>query len=266
MLGALTLGAWQRRPELVDRVHSILRKKGSLGPVETRVIFGVLSVGLVFGAVELSRCPQLVAFVPATPVVFTADAMEQPSARLVNAAYYPDSHVRAVQTTMKFETTKDSSLSLQAEIGQRDAVNQGDRVERGDGQQSSVRAVNTAYTESDSQRTAMAANERKNLTAGDESKSPQQQWFVLTTWETMQTASQETAKQDDGLRADYDLPVSANEDEGTRSTQRASQQAGQQPMNQITVTRLIVRVIPASEKNQQSTLQALRDGWLVIQL
>ncbi len=259
---ALTLGAWQRRPELVDRVHSILRKKGSLGPVETRVIFGALSVGLVLCAVELSRCPQLVAFVPATPHVFTADAA-RPVARMVNAAYYPDRNIRAVPAMMKWKAQKVSSRRA---IAQGDALNQGDRVARGVEQQNGVRAFNTAFTESDSQRASMATKERKNVAAANEPMSDQQQWLVLTTWESVQTTGQETAKQGGNLRADYDAPASASDDGSARPTQQASQQAGQQPMNQITVTRLIVRVIPASEKNQQSTLQAIRDGWLVLQL
>ena len=254
---ALTLGAWQRRPELVDRVHSILRKKGSLGPVETRVIFGALSVGLVFGAVELSRCPQLVAFVPATPVVFTADAM-QPSARMVNAAYYPDRNVGAVPTTMKLKTTKPSSLGENRSI---EGLNQGDRVERAEGQQNGIRAINTAFIETDSKRAATSGNEPKVNAAVHEPKNSQQ-WFVLTTWESVQSSGQDMAKQGSGVSADYDLPANANDDGSARQVP----QTGQQPMNQITVTRLIVRVIPASEKNSQSTIQAIRDGWLVIQL
>jgi len=255
---ALTLGAWQGRPELVDRVHSILRKKGSLGPVETRVIFGALSVGLVMGGVELSRCPQLVAFVPATPHVFTADAV-QPTARMVNAAYYPDRNIRAVPATMKWKAEK---VTAHREIAQGDVLNQEDRVARGVEQQNGVRAINTAFTESDSQRASIVTKGRKNIAAANEPKNAQQQWFVLTTWESVQTTGQQMAKQGNGVSADYDVPANVNED----GSARPAQQAGQQPTNQITVTRLIVRVIPASEKNQQSTLQAIRDGWLVIQL
>jgi beta-lactamase regulating signal transducer with metallopeptidase domain len=255
---ALTLGAWQRRPELVDRVHSILRKKGALGPVETRVIFGALSVGLVLGGVELSRCPQLVAFVPSTPQVFTADAA-QPSARMVNAAYYPDRNVRAVPAMMKWKAAK---VSSQRAIAQGNALNQGDRVARGVEPQNGVRAMNTTFVESDSQRVAKVANWRNKFAAANEPKNDQQQWFVLTTWESVQTTGQQMAKQGNGVSADYDVPANVNEDGSTRP----AQQAGQQPTNQITVTRLIVRVIPASEKNQQSTLQAIRDGWLVLQL
>src|SRR5581483_1851572 len=51
---ALSLGAWHRRPELVHRVHSILRGKGGLGPVSARVLLGAVSCALIFGSVELA--------------------------------------------------------------------------------------------------------------------------------------------------------------------------------------------------------------------
>ena len=77
---ALSLGAWQRRPELVDRVHRILRRAPGLHPAAARALLGVLSCGLVLGSVELARCPQVVEFAArpaAAPAVaaFNTDAM-----------------------------------------------------------------------------------------------------------------------------------------------------------------------------------------------
>ena len=87
---ALSLGAWQRRPELVHRVHSILARNHALSPLATRALLGALSCGLVFGSVELARCPQLIAFVPAqhAPEVPQAAVHSEPP-RLLNAAYAP---------------------------------------------------------------------------------------------------------------------------------------------------------------------------------
>ena len=62
---ALSLGAFTRRPELVHRVQSILRRKRALNPLAAAALVGVVGFGLVAGAVELSRSPQLVAFVAA---------------------------------------------------------------------------------------------------------------------------------------------------------------------------------------------------------
>jgi len=65
-LGTLSLGAWQRRSELVRRVHSILLRKPTLQPLAARSLFALLGGVLVFGSVELSRCPQLIAFTSTT--------------------------------------------------------------------------------------------------------------------------------------------------------------------------------------------------------
>ena len=62
---ALSLGAWQRRPELVRRVHSILCGKQALHPLAARALVGVVGCGLLLASVELARCPQTVAFVAA---------------------------------------------------------------------------------------------------------------------------------------------------------------------------------------------------------
>ena len=62
--GMLSLGAWHARPELVRRVHSILRHKHGLNPLAARAVLGALGCILLAGAFTLSRCPRLVAFEP----------------------------------------------------------------------------------------------------------------------------------------------------------------------------------------------------------
>jgi beta-lactamase regulating signal transducer with metallopeptidase domain len=59
---ALSLGAWERRSELAQRVHSILRRSEGMGRTQARVVMSLLVLGLVGGAAELSRCPQVVSF------------------------------------------------------------------------------------------------------------------------------------------------------------------------------------------------------------
>lgn len=63
--GALSLGAWQGRPELVGRVHRILGRKHALSPVAARAVLGALGCVLLAGATALAHCPRLIAFVPA---------------------------------------------------------------------------------------------------------------------------------------------------------------------------------------------------------
>jgi len=58
----LSLGAWERRSELAQRVHSILRRSEGMGRTQACGVMSVLVLGLVGGAAELSRCPQVVSF------------------------------------------------------------------------------------------------------------------------------------------------------------------------------------------------------------
>jgi hypothetical protein len=59
---ALSLGAWERQSELVQRVHSILRGGQGMGRMQARVVLGVVVLALLGGSAELARCPQLVSF------------------------------------------------------------------------------------------------------------------------------------------------------------------------------------------------------------
>src|SRR5277367_568123 len=59
---ALSLGAWEKRSELARRVHSILRRSEGMGRTQAGVMMSVLVLGLVGGAAELSRFPQVVSF------------------------------------------------------------------------------------------------------------------------------------------------------------------------------------------------------------
>ncbi len=84
---ALSLGAWEKRSELARRVHSILRGGEGMGRTQSRVVMGVVVMGLLGGAVELARCPQLVAFSPAAmPAVASAQISGVTAG---NASYQP---------------------------------------------------------------------------------------------------------------------------------------------------------------------------------
>lgn len=65
--GALSLGAWHARPELVRRVHSILRRKHALSPAAARAVVAAVGCILLAGAAALARCPRLIAFAPPPP-------------------------------------------------------------------------------------------------------------------------------------------------------------------------------------------------------
>jgi hypothetical protein len=86
-------------------------------------------------------------------------------------------------------------------------------------------------------------------------ESQEQSWVVLTTWEEVDFANVSEAPNSDA--------------DGLPSDKAASQpvdQGGLRPTTQVTVTRLIFRVIPAASKSTPATAAPLRSGWLVIQL
>ncbi len=65
---SLVLGAWERRPELVRRVHRILQQPvRSMGRKPAIVATGGLLAGALGCAIALSHSPQFVSFAPANP-------------------------------------------------------------------------------------------------------------------------------------------------------------------------------------------------------
>jgi beta-lactamase regulating signal transducer with metallopeptidase domain len=65
---SLVLGAWERRPELVQRVHRILRQPvRTMGRRPAILATGGLLAGALACAVALSHSPQFVSFTPANP-------------------------------------------------------------------------------------------------------------------------------------------------------------------------------------------------------
>lgn len=83
---SLSLAAFERRPELVERVHSILRSRHALNPIAARALLGGLVCGLLVVSFELAQCPQLVAFAPAQPAL-AAVAHTGSSTTLGDAVY-----------------------------------------------------------------------------------------------------------------------------------------------------------------------------------
>ncbi|MGB6690972.1 MAG: M56 family metallopeptidase [Terracidiphilus sp.] len=71
---SLVLGAWERRPELVRRVHRLLRRPSrSMGSLQARLVTACLMLGVLGGALALARSPQFVGFVPTASLVQTAN-------------------------------------------------------------------------------------------------------------------------------------------------------------------------------------------------
>jgi beta-lactamase regulating signal transducer with metallopeptidase domain len=109
---ALSLGAWQRRPELAERVYSLLRGKQTLRPAGRLALAGVLGCGLCAATVGLARCPQLVGFAsPADPL--SVAHVESHATRVVAAASVTKPQTHRVVTKKLVAPGMDESAPMQ---------------------------------------------------------------------------------------------------------------------------------------------------------
>jgi len=239
---ALSLGAWHRRAELVSRVHSILAQPRLLSPLATRALLGILGCGLIFGSIELARCPQFVTFVPdplqplatktALPVgnpaeaTHTSYASENSSARFRVVNTVARTHQPSQQPAFKSATGSTRvhspvALPVMAKVQEPSEV--------------------------------VPAERRQKHPKENGLPSQPQEWLVLTTWEQVETQT----------------PVGVVSDSGTveNSAPKPVPQSHASITRQVTVTRLILRVAPASSNpNQPSAIPLVRDDWFVFQL
>ena len=276
---ALSLGAWQRRSELVDRVHSILRGKHTLSPIGTRALMGALGCSLLIGSIELARCPQLVAFIPARAQsqdeagVASAPRLQAAPAKSLNAAYVPARSAHAGRTS-----SAPQAVSVAASSSASRASRQSTEVSK---EQATAEDVVAMFFNGDARAVRGVPLKAEMPSAGSDSAKAQQ-WIVLTTWEQVQTGDANA-----GLIADYETGTSAKTTAGDPSklagneSQLASNgnqlagnqnkidkngQFGPMPAGQMTVTRLIFRFVPASSFPTQPAIVPMHNGWLVLQL
>jgi beta-lactamase regulating signal transducer with metallopeptidase domain len=255
---ALTLGAWHRRSELVHRVHGILRRKRRLAPAAAVALLGTLGCALIAGSVEMSKCPQLVAFVPAkSSLAMTGDRQRAMAAMLARenaeAKMTLPSGFRAVQARAVMpETNRTTSTHVAHRAARKGAA----PVDRDAAQ--SPRQMARADVMGD--RVNPAANE---------------QWVVLAAWEEVQTVQHVSAQNSstnatsdyDGNAVAEDGAVAEQQQAGVTSGQAASKTPRQnQTTSAYTVTRLILKVVPANSKSTQPGTGIVRGGWFVIQL
>lgn len=253
-LEALSLGAWQRRPELVRRVHSILRRRQVLSPIAARGLMAMLGCSLLLGSAGLARCPQMVAFMPLpnaesariqtlanyalrgdrsfAPAIQTA-AMQGSAHR-----FQPRPYLTELKATMPVNAPLQAAKQIVKNADARILIHQ-------------LTASTLKFSPQAPREEMLKANvsgpQQDSNATGDsvENQNPEQEtgWIVLTTWEQVQTTEQPTATDE-------------------ASAQQAKQDSGQTNAR-MTITRLIFRVIPANSKSAAGQLHA---GWLVFQL
>jgi len=99
---SLSLGAWGRQSELTRRVHSILRRRENMSPLQMRLASGGMVVALLGAGIGMSQCPHLVSFTEAAaPLaqlsapaglggrVLPVSAKNLPAATLQPAVFHP---------------------------------------------------------------------------------------------------------------------------------------------------------------------------------
>ncbi len=223
---ALSLGAFERRPELVRRVHSILWNKRTLHPAAARALTAVVACGLLAGAIELARSPRIVAFVSAP----SADAQ---TATAVQAQDSPGSGERAQNADSQLPVVVPGYRSVKTK-----AILPDSRNVRAPIAAAPSRSVKRPATGSDAEVAYSRSAPRPELTAAQmtaSAEAPEPQIVVFTAWE-------ETPRQAARAVADYDIGA---EGDGPRAA--AADQRSSEPPVRITVTRWIFAVYPANQ-------------------
>jgi beta-lactamase regulating signal transducer with metallopeptidase domain len=247
---ALSLGAWHRRSELVDRVHGILMRERGLNKAAAAALLSTVGCALVGGAVEMARAPQLVEFVPKqTILAMTPERQQQMKAMLTResaeAKVSLPEGFRAVQAKATLPESDHSRTTVHH-----------------DARKSAATTKKTGtITAQDSQQIAKAEE------IGDRvNSSAEQHWVVLAAWEEVRTVSGTSISDASVTTAE------AGRDAAAQTTQSNGKSAGQATkrlptaMSSYTVTQLILRVVPANSNSTQPAMGSVRGGWFVFQL
>ena len=247
--GALSLGAWHARPELVRRVHSILRRNHALSPLAARAVLAATACLLLAGATALARCPRLVAFMPAhrasAPLKAHGLSHTENSAKISRASV-PAGHTSSADPAQ--------SLAALEGHGFRGAENSA-KISR-----ISVRARNTPSADPTQ---SLAALEEHGFSGAENSAEisgalapsgstpnhiTSSVFTVMSAWETVEIVRPEDADKVPNATAQHDN-VRVSGAAGVSHVQRISPR--------ITVTRMYLKIYSSGDR--EST-------WLVIQL
>ncbi len=234
---ALSLGVLGRRPELIHRVDSILRRRQTLHPLAAAALVGMVGCGLLIGAVELSRSPQLVAFVAApmpesqiaaiSPSATPSAARvsyartSEPDATADNIVFHHSARYRAIETKSLVPATRNAAVKPFAARSRR-----------------SDQAVETAMTDQGAALRQMLVNVAFTPATAS---SQGQEFIVLTAWEEVETSAPQSSGITSREVADYDTGADTQIQSDNAASGRNTS-----PAAQISVTRLILLVCPAN--------------------
>ena len=284
----LSLGAFERRSELACRVSSLLARKPTLHPVAARALVAMAACGLLVGSLELARCPQMVAFVPAEPTASGQNQIAQADLHATQGDRVFDQRIadsnlsgfHALKAKAVLSTERISLRRLHATVPSRAKAQYSISAAVGPAQavpllqnmppaaRSSKR--DSSFPQGTSERVASISGSGGQ--AGSAANQPQV--IVFTTWQEVETRRS-------GAVADYDTSASTRADSTDSEAAARTWQAERAPI-QVTVTQLILWIAPRpaantiapDSKSARPTISDLRQlpvptaasGWLVFQL
>jgi hypothetical protein len=258
-------------------VYSILSRRKALHPVAARALVGVAGCGLLMASVELARCPQMVAFVPAAK---TEMARTDSTTRLGDGdrAFGPttaargDSGYHAVETKAILPADRraapfTSAASRRAETPSVELAGASQRQMASAGETPREVLLRAEMPDTN-------ADDARQNASSDVAGQPQ--YVVLTTWEEVRTSPRHAR-----MISDYDANANAQ-----AQSADAADAADGQAVTQITVTRLILAVYPIgygpagsglngsgpgaksthAEDSGRPAASVPESGWLVFQL
>jgi beta-lactamase regulating signal transducer with metallopeptidase domain len=278
---SLSLGAFERRSELVRRVSTLLARKPALHPAAARVLVGFAACGLLAASVELARAPRIVAFVPAIPAATAQNRLAQADLAILQGdgnrvlaepsvasgdSSFRAIHARAIVPSKRAPAPSSSrryaAQKIQAtELSGREAVLT----------QIVPHAVLSSVEIPGTDRGVSAQ-------LADAAHADQPQLVVLTAWEDVVTSPRRAA-----IVADYEIGA-PDQSQSTDSRNQAANQTVRPLSVEITVTRLVFLLAPRPNVNSSvpaPNVKALRptasdprqppapppgSGWLVLEL
>jgi beta-lactamase regulating signal transducer with metallopeptidase domain len=263
--GALSLGAWHARPELVRRVHSILRRNRALSPLAARAVVAAVGCILLAGATELARSPRLIAIMPAhktasaqrAPAAPSTAKVQASSTRLAslngrnaiaeNVAAWKSRDFRRGRGSSRI-ASNDARLSIassaEKNTSEAFALAKSHRAAR-------APAASNLRTHAAAPQLAFLATEDPALESGASPTFPGQNGFiVMSSWESLEYATPEAAPKHAGNKiTQHDRSVRVAGPENALAVKRISPR--------ITVTRMYLKIYSAGDKGST---------WLVFQL
>ena len=254
--GALSLGAWQARPELVRRVHSILRCKRALSPAAARTVLGAIACILLAGATALARCPRLVAFAPAHS---DAAAHTVGQAAVLNGRH---SSAQELATRNELDNSPEATGALKGhDFSRAENGTKSSRALAPEG--STATAMLDASARRGSPRSAAPQSTASPLAALENDSSAFRRalaaspvldrksgFVVMSAWESVELTSPESSQKNAAEKT-------ARRDSSVHVAGPDHASATQQILPRITVTRMYLKIYSTGDKES---------AWLVIQL